>query len=72
MVEITEENAGDYSSVTDQYGTHYVLETSLTFTARIYRGDITQQDGVREAFYQQFYLNAAYSNNQHSISSCKA
>ena len=65
MVEITPENAGDYSSVKNQYGTYYILETSLTFTARIYRGKTTQGEALRQAFLEQFYLNAAYTGNQH-------
>lgn len=66
MVEVTSENAGDYSSVTNQYGTYYVLETSLTFTARIYQGNSTiDEKEIRKAFLDEFYLDAAYTGNQH-------
>lgn len=67
MVEVTPENAGNYSSVEDQYGTYYVLETSLTFDARIYQGDENYNEGshIGQAFRQQFYLDASYSNDQH-------
>lgn len=66
MVEVTPENAGDYSSVKDQYGTYYVLETSLTFHVRIYQGN-TNHDVkyIREAFLEQFYLDASYTGGQH-------
>ena len=64
MVEVTEENADDYSSVQDRYGTYYVLETDLTFTARIYRGENDNHLDLREEFYKQFYLEAAYTRNQ--------
>lgn len=66
MVEITEENAGDYSSVDDQYGTYYILEATLTFTARLYRGISFQDTGIlREAFLEHFYLDAEYTGDQH-------
>lgn len=67
MVEITPENAGHYSSIHGEaYGTYYVLETSLTFTARIYQGDAGHTaDDLREAFLEQFYLDAAYTGEQH-------
>lgn len=66
LVEVTPENAGNYSSVKDQYGTYYVLETSLTFTARIYQGNAKHEiETIREAFLQQFYLDASYTGNQH-------
>lgn len=67
MVEITPENADDYSSIHgEEYGTYYILETSLTFTARIYQGDSKHTaDDLREAFLEQFYLNAAYTGEQH-------
>lgn len=66
MVEVTPENAGNYSSVKDQYGTYYVLETSLTFTARIYQGNEEHEIKIiREAFLEQFYLDASYTGNQH-------
>ena len=66
MVEVTPENAGDYSSVKDQYGTYYVLETSLTFHARIYQGNSEHDiQDIRKAFLDQFYLDAAYTGNQH-------
>lgn len=66
LVEITPENAGDYSSVKDQYGTYYVLETSLTFNARIYQGNSKYDiENIREAFLDQFYLDAAYTGKQH-------
>lgn len=67
MVEVTPENAGNYSSVQDQYGTYYVLETSLTFDARIYQGDknYNEDSHIGQAFRQQFYLDASYSNDQH-------
>ena len=65
MVEVTPENAGDYSSVQDQYGTYYVLETTLTFTARIYQGNSDYDiENIREAFLEQFYLDASYSGGQ--------
>ena len=64
MVEVTEENAGDYSSVQDQYGTYYVLEADLTFTTRIYRGNNDNHLDLREEFYKQFYLEAVYTGNQ--------
>lgn len=64
MVEVTEENADDYSSVQDRYGTYYVLETNLTFTARIYRGD-NKEPSLSDAFYEQFYLDAEYTGNNH-------
>lgn len=64
MVEVTKENADDYSSVKDQYGTYYVLETDLTFTARIYRGD-NKEPSLSDAFYEQFYLDAEYTGNNH-------
>ncbi len=64
MVEVTEENADDYSSVKDRYGTYYVLETDLTFTARIYRGENDNHLDLREEFYKQFYLEAVYTRNQ--------
>lgn len=64
MVEVTEENADDYSSVQDRYGTYYVLETDLTFTARIYRGENDNHLDLREEFYKQFYLEAVYTGNQ--------
>lgn len=66
MVEVTPENAGDYSSVTNQYGTYYVLETSLTFTARIYQGNSEYEiEDIREAFLDQFCLEASYTGNKH-------
>lgn len=66
MVEVTPENAGDYSSVQDQYGTYYVLETSLTFTARVYQGNSEYEiEDIREAFLEQFYLDASYTGDQH-------
>lgn len=66
MVEVTPENAGDYSSVKDQYGTHYVLETALTFTARIYQGNSEYEiEDIREAFLDQFYLDASYTGDRH-------
>lgn len=66
MVEVTPENAGDYSSVKDQYGTYYVLETSLTFTARIYQGNSEYDiEDIRDAFLEQFYLDASYTGDQH-------
>ncbi len=66
MVEVTPENAGNYSSVKDQYGTYYVLETSLTFAARIYQGNEEHKiEIIREAFLEQFYLDASYTGNQH-------
>lgn len=66
MVEITAENAHDYSSVDNQYGTYYVLETSLTFTARIYQGNSEYKiEDIREAFLDQFYLDASYTGDQH-------
>lgn len=66
MVEVTPENAGDYSSVQDQYGTYYILETSLTFTARVYQGNTgLDTDVLREAFLDQFYLDASYTGGQH-------
>lgn len=66
LVEVTPENADDYSSVKDQYGTYYILETSLTFTARIYQGN-SEYDikDIREAFLDQFYLDASYTGNKH-------
>ena len=64
MVEVTEDNAGDYSSVKDQYGTYYVLEADLTFTTRIYRGSNDNHLDLREEFYKQFYLEAVYTGNQ--------
>jgi hypothetical protein len=66
MVEVTPENAGNYSSVEDQYGTYYVLETSLTFTARIYQGNSEYDiEVIRDAFLEQFYLDASYTGGQH-------
>lgn len=67
MVEITPENEDDYSSIHgEEYGTYYILETSLTFTARIYQGDSKHTaDDLREAFLEQFYLDAAYTGEQH-------
>ena len=66
MVEVTPENAGDYSSVQNQYGTYYILETSLTFTARVYQGNAGHDtDAIREAFLEQFYLDASYTGNRH-------
>ena len=65
MVEITPENADDYSSVQDQYGTHYVLETDLTFHVRIYRGGTSQGESLREAFLEQFTLDAQYTGDNH-------
>lgn len=66
MVEVTPENAGNYSSVKDQYGTYYVLETSQTFTARIYQGNSEYDiEVIRDAFLEQFYLDASYTGGQH-------
>ena len=66
MVEVTPENADDYSSVDNQYGTYYVLETSLTFNARIYQGNADYDiKYIREAFLNQFYLDASYTGNKH-------
>lgn len=64
MVEVTEENAGDYPSVQNQYGTYYVLETSLTFTMRVFRGGTSKGDNLLEAFLEQFYLKAEYSGRE--------
>ncbi|MDY6221482.1 MAG: Cna B-type domain-containing protein [Candidatus Alectryocaccobium sp.] len=66
MVEVTSENAGDYPSVHNQYGTYYVLETSLTFNARIYQGDSEYDvEDIWEAFFDQFYMDASYTGDRH-------
>ena len=66
MVEVTSENAGDYPSVHNQYGTYYVLETSLTFNARIYQGDSEYDvEDIWEAFFDQFYMDASYTGDWH-------
>ena len=60
LVEVTDENKGNYTSVT-QTGPYYVLNSTMTFTVHLQRGgDKTIGDGRQEAFFEQFYLDAAY------------
>ena len=60
LVEVTDENKGNYTSVT-QTGPYYVLDSTMTFTVHLQRGgDKTIGDGRQEAFFEQFYLDAAY------------
>ena len=60
LVEVTDENKGNYTSVT-QTGPYYVLNSTMTFTVHLQRGgDTTIGDGRQEAFFEQFYLDAAY------------
>lgn len=60
LVEVTDENKGNYTSVT-QTGPYYVLDSTMTFTVHLQRGgDKTIGDGRQEAFFEQFYLDAMY------------
>lgn len=60
LVEVTDENKGNYTSVA-QTGPYYVLNSTMTFTVHLQRGgDKTIGDGRQEAFFEQFYLDAAY------------
>lgn len=64
MVEVNEENAGQYPSAGQKYGTYFVLETSMDFYVRIYRGDNQGGQGLRDAFYDQFHLHAQYGGEK--------
>ena len=64
MVEVNEENAGQYPSAGEKYGTYFVLETSMDFYVRIYRGDNQGGRGLRDAFYDQFHLHAQYGDKK--------
>lgn len=64
MVEVNEENAGQYPSAGQNYGTYFVLETSMDFYVRIYRGDNQGGQGLQDAFYDQFHLHAQYGDEK--------
>lgn len=64
MVEVNEENADQYPSAGEKYGTYFVLETSMDFYVRIYRGDNQGGHGLRDAFYDQFHLHAQYGDKK--------
>ena len=64
MVEVNEENADQYPSAGEKYGTYFVLETSMDFYVRIYRGDNQGGQGLRDAFYDQFHLHAQYGDKK--------
>lgn len=64
MVEVNEENADQYPSAGEKYGTYFVLETSMDFYVRIYRGDNQGGRGLRDAFYDQFHLHAQYGDKK--------
>lgn len=64
MVEVNEENAGQYPSAGQKYGTYFVLETSMDFYVRIYRGDNQGGQGLQDAFYDQFHLHAQYGDEK--------
>lgn len=64
MVEVNEENAGQYPSAGQKYGTYFVLETSMDFYVRIYRGDNQGGQGLQNAFYDQFHLHAQYGGEK--------
>lgn len=64
MVEVNEENAGQYPSAGQKYGTYFVLETSMDFYVRIYRGDNQGGQGLQNAFYDQFHLHAQYGDEK--------
>ena len=60
LVEVTDENKGNYTSVT-QTGPYYVLDSTMTFTVHLQRGgDKDVGAGRQQAFFEQFYLDAAY------------
>ena len=61
LVEITDENIGSYPSAGGNKGPYYVLDSTMTFTVHLQRGgDTTIGDGRQQAFFEQFYLDAAY------------
>lgn len=64
MVEVNEENADQYPSAGEKYGTYFVLETSMDFYVRIYRGDNQGGQGLQDAFYDQFHLHAQYGDEK--------
>lgn len=65
MVEVDAANAHLYPSVGTNYGTYFVLNTALTFHVRIFRGNTRQGENLRTAFVEQFYLDAAYTGDNH-------